>query len=129
MNCKTDMLLNNIDDYISNCKQTMLSHDNIVVNRSKLMSMLIELRVHLDECIHSQHIITDSRYKDDMLNLITKKREVTSGDIELAKDYLSKIPCRDFVYVCGTGIGCSNCPHYHLQMVFDALVDNFNQDK
>ena len=124
MNYKIDALLSKIEDCVANGKTTILSKDNIILNKSELIDSLHELRSYLDDYKNSWQVVNDRRNTEDMLMLINHKRKVTKSDIDMVKDYVSKIPCRDFVYVCGTGLGCSNCPHYHLQLVLDEISNS-----
>lgn len=125
-----------IENYIEHCKTTMFSKDKIIVDKTVLSNMLDNIKHQIEDMeskscklsLLDSQIIKDNRESEHMLNLITKKESINVDDIESARDYLARIPCREFVFVCGTGLGCSNCPHYHLQMVFDKLANSYIND-
>jgi hypothetical protein len=122
-------MITNIENYVGSCSNKFLSNTEVVVNKSELMSLLLELKQEVKipfTCERSKSsVVLESREQDDMVELVTKKRDITEEDIVKARSYLERVPCRDFVYVCGTGMGCSNCPHYHLRLVFDNLVTKY----
>lgn len=114
MSNEVNMKLDMIEEYVNECKHSVLSDDKILISKSKLLDMLCGLRMQYQSDKYSGSMIKDRRDCDVMLNLLSKDATVTATDIDLARVYLSRIPCREFVQVCGTGVGCSNCPHYHL---------------